>query len=62
MHALGQMRRIDLLALAIEARAATTGEMQLHLGSQSRDQLVDVLTRPGASARLAERAERRLEP
>lgn len=61
-HALGQLRRLDLLALAVEAGAATKGEMQLHLGAQSSDQLVDALTRPEASARLAERAGRRLEP
>jgi hypothetical protein len=62
MHALGQLGHLDLLALAVESCAAPSDEMQLRLGSRSRDQLIDALTRPGASARLAARADTRLEP
>lgn len=60
-HGLGQLRHIDLLALAVEAGAAASDEMRLHLASQSREQIIDALTRKGPLARLAERAELRLE-
>ena len=62
MHALGQMRHIDLVARALEAGVVPSDEMRLHLGSQSKEQLLDVLTRPEASAELARRAGSRLAP
>ena len=61
MHALGQLGHLDLLALAIEAGAAPEG-IALRLASQSRDQVIAVLRRPEVAARLAARAETRLEP
>lgn len=61
-HALGQLGHLDLLALAIEAGAAPSDDLLLHLGERSRDQLIDALTQPGASARLAARADTRLAP
>ncbi len=60
-HGLGQLRHIDLLALAVEVSAASSDQMQMHFGSRSRDQLIDTLTRPAALARLADRADTRLE-
>jgi len=61
-HALGQMRHIDLLALAVESGAAPSESLLLRLGSRSSEQLIDALTQPGARRRLAERAETRLTP
>lgn len=61
-HALGQLRHIDLLALAVEAGAAPSDGLMLRLGSRSRDQIIDALTRTGALVRLTARAETRLEP
>ncbi len=60
-HSLGQLRHVDLLALAIEVAAASSDQMQMHFGSWSRDRLIDTLTRPAALARLADRADIRLE-
>ena len=59
-HDLGQLRRIDLLALALEAGAAPNGQMEFRLRLASREQLIDALTRTGPMKRLAERAETRL--
>ena len=61
-HSLGQLGHLDLLALAIESEAAPSELALLRLGSRSRDQLVDALTRTGPLARLTERADVRLEP
>ncbi len=61
-HGVGQLRHLDLLALAIEVSAASSDPMQMLFGSRSRDQLIDTLTRPAALARLADRADTRLEP
>lgn len=40
--------------------AATYGRAQLGLGSATRDELIEVMTRPDVLARLAERVPRRL--
>ncbi len=61
-HGLGQLRHLDLLALTIEADAASSQQLLFRLGALSRDQLIDVLTRKGTLARLAARADSRLEP
>lgn len=61
IHELGQLRHVDLLAMAIEAGAAPEG-IALRLASQSRDQVLAVLRRPEVAARLAGRSGRRLEP
>jgi hypothetical protein len=60
-HELGQLGHLDLLALAVEAGAAPSELQMFRFGSRSRDQLIDALTRPVALARLAERADVRLE-
>jgi hypothetical protein len=61
-HALGQLRHIDLLALAVESDAAPSENQLLRFGVLSREQLLDALTRTGPMARLTERAETRLRP
>ena len=61
-HGIGQLRHIDLLALTIEADAASSQQLLFRLGALSKEQIIDTLTRPGTLARLAERADVRLEP
>jgi hypothetical protein len=61
-HDLGQLRRVDLLALALEAGAAPNAQLESRLALQSREQLIDALTRTGPLKRLAERADSRLQP
>jgi hypothetical protein len=61
-HSPGQLDRLTLLALALEAGAAPNGQMQFRLGAASSEQLIDALTRTGPLKRLAERADSRLQP
>jgi hypothetical protein len=61
-HELGQLGHLDLLALAFEAEAAPSDDLLLRLGSRSKEQLVDALTRTGPLVRLADRADMRLKP
>lgn len=54
LHQLGQMRRLDLLALAFEEIGPGCGDtLPLRLGGASRDFLLDVLTRPGGVRAIA---------
>jgi hypothetical protein len=59
-HSLGQLDHLGLLSLAIESGAAGTAHLESRLALQSREQLIDALTRTGPLKRLAERAETRL--
>lgn len=48
-HQLGQMRHLDLLALAIRSGVARSDASAVRLGRRSKEQLVDELTRPGVT-------------
>ena len=61
-HELGQMRHVDLLALCYEIRAVTPGTSEEFLARRPKEALVELLSRPWAQGRLADRAGRRLQP
>lgn len=61
-HVLGQLDHLGLLSLAIESGAAPNAQLESRLALQSREQLIDALTRTGPLKRLAERADSRLQP